>query len=64
VMAGSVPLATGRRYGEARVCTVWEVPRSGFHLARRLAQDPPPVRPEGRRGPKSESSETVSRVVV
>ena len=51
-MAGSVSPATGRAHGVARVCRIWEVPRSGFHLARRLAQDPPPVRPEGRRGPK------------
>jgi hypothetical protein len=57
VMAGSVSPAAGGTYGVARVCRIWVVPRSGFHLARRLAQDPPPVRPEGRRGPKPEVSD-------
>lgn len=51
-MAGSASPATGRTRGVARVCKVWGLPRSGFHLVRRLAQDPPPVRPMGRRGPK------------
>jgi hypothetical protein len=41
------------------VCRIWEVPRSSFYLARRLAQDPPPVRPKGRRGPKPEVSDAV-----
>jgi hypothetical protein len=59
VMAGSVSPATGRACRVARVCRIWEEPRSGFHLARRLAQDPPPVRPEGRRGPKPEVSDAV-----
>ena len=51
-MAGSVSPATGRRYGVARVCAVWDVPRSSFYLARRAAQNPAPACPEGRRGPK------------
>jgi putative transposase len=51
-MAASVSPATGRAYGVARVCKIWGVPRSSFYLARRLAQDPAPVRPKGRRGPK------------
>jgi putative transposase len=51
-MAGSVSPATGRRYGVARVCTVWDVPRSSFYLARRAAQVPACERPKGRRGPK------------
>ena len=51
-MAGSVSPATGRRYGIARVCTVWDVPRSSFYAARHVAQAPAPARPTGRRGPK------------
>jgi transposase InsO family protein len=51
-MAGSVSPATGRRYGVARVCTVWGVARSSFYVARRAAQDPASMRPKDRRGPK------------
>jgi hypothetical protein len=51
-MAGSVSPATGRRYGVARVCTVWDVPRSSFYAARYAAQDTTTSRPTGRRGPK------------
>lgn len=52
-MAGATSPATGRRYGIARVCQVWKVPRSSFYAARRTAADPDTkaVRP-GRRGPK------------
>jgi hypothetical protein len=63
-MAGSVSPATGGTYGVARVCRIWEEPRSGFHLARRLAQDPPPVRPEGRRGPKPEVSDAAMLAAI
>ena len=51
-MAGTVSPATGRCYGVARVCQVWDVPRSSFYAARRLAEQPAPARPKGRRGPK------------
>ncbi len=52
-MAEATSPATGCRYGIARVCRVWEVPRSSFYAARRPAADPgsasaAPVR----RGPK------------
>ena len=57
MLAVSVSPATGRAYGVARVCRIWEVPRSSFHLARRLAQGPPSVRPKGRRGPKPSISD-------
>jgi hypothetical protein len=36
-MARTTSSATGRRYGVARVCRVWEVPRSSFYAARRPA---------------------------
>jgi len=51
-MAGSVSPATGRTYGVARVCKVWDVPRSSFYAAPRAAQAPAAARPTGRRGPK------------
>jgi putative transposase len=51
-MAGTVSPATGRRYGVARVCKVWDMPRSSFYAAWQAAQDPAPPRPKGRRGPK------------
>ena len=39
-------------YGVARVCKVWDVPRSSFHAAPRATQAPAAARPTGRRGPK------------
>ena len=51
-MAGSVSPATGCAYGVARVCRVWDVPRSSFYAAQRAAQAPASARPTGRRGPK------------
>jgi transposase InsO family protein len=53
MMATATSPATGRRYGIARVCHVWKVPRSSFYAARRPARDPdsPPVLP-ARRGPE------------
>src|SRR5512134_1621248 len=42
--------AAGRRYGVARVCRIWGVPRSSFYAARTAATRPP-VAP-AQRGPK------------
>ena len=42
-MAETISPAAGRRYGVARVCQVWDVPRSRFYAARQ-----PPATP-GRR---------------
>lgn len=50
-MAGTVSPAAGRRYGVARVCRVWGVPRSSFYAARAVATRAPVVAP-ARRGPK------------
>ena len=36
-MAGDRLPATGQRYGVARVCQVWDVPRSSFYAARQAA---------------------------
>jgi putative transposase len=52
-MARATSPATGRRYGVARVCRVWEVPRSSFYAARRPAADPASASAApARRGPK------------
>ena len=42
---------TGRRYGVARVCRVWELPRSSFYAARQKAATAAPPPPPRRRGP-------------
>jgi putative transposase len=58
-MAGATSPATGRRYGVARVCRVWEVPRSSFYAARRPAPDPGRVSAmPARRGPRPAVSDT------
>jgi putative transposase len=53
-MAAATSPTTGRRYGVARVCQVWEVARSSFYAARQrkaAGTVAPPV-PARRRGPK------------
>ena len=52
-MAEAASPATGRPYGVARVCRVWEVARSSFYAARQAGADgtEPTARP-ARRGPK------------
>jgi putative transposase len=52
MMATTTSPATGRRYGIARVCQVWQVPRSSFYAARGQANTPPPAASARRRGPK------------
>jgi putative transposase len=52
-MADTISPATGRRYGVARVCQVWEVPRSSFYAAQQAgAADAGPKPSPARRGPK------------
>ena len=51
--AAAASPSTGRRYGIARVCRAWEVPRSSFYAARRKAGMTAPPVPARRRGPKS-----------
>ena len=52
-MATAISPTAGRRYGVARVCEVWDLPRSSFYAARQQQVDaaaaPPPAQ---RRGPK------------
>jgi putative transposase len=51
-MAAATSTATGRRYGVARVCRIWEVPRSSFYAAQRPAGTAMPPNPTRRRGPR------------
>jgi putative transposase len=57
-MAKATSSATGRCYGVARVCQVWEVPRSSFYAAQQAgaAEAGPPLNP-ARRGPKPATSD-------
>jgi putative transposase len=51
-MAEATSPATGRRYGVARVCQAWEVPRSSFYAARQAgADDAEATASPARRGP-------------
>ena len=50
-MAAETSPSTGRRYGIAQVCRIWDVPRSSFYADRRRADRTTPV-PAQRRGPK------------
>ena len=51
-MAAASSAATGRRYGVARVCRIWELPRSSFYAAQRPAGTATPPSPTSRRGPR------------
>ena len=50
-MAETISPSTGRRYGIAPVCRIWDVPRSSFYADRRRGSTATPIRPQ-RRGPK------------
>ena len=53
-MADTTSPATGRRYGVARVCRVWEVARSSFYAVRQagVADDARARSSPARRGPR------------
>jgi len=52
-MAEATSPATGHRYGVARVCRLWEVPRSSFYAARQVGADGANTTASpARRGPK------------
>ena len=52
-MADATSPTTGRRYGVARICHVWEVPRSSFYAAHQAsAEEAGPRSSPARRGPK------------
>ena len=50
--AAATSPSTGRRYGVARVCQAWELPRSSFYAARQKADTAVPPVPARRRGPQ------------
>ena len=50
-MAAETSPSTGRRYGIAQVCRIWDVPRSSFYADRRQVDSTTAV-PAQRRGPK------------
>ena len=53
MMADATSPTTGRCYGVARVCHVWEVPRSSFYAARQAGADGTTGKSSpARRGPK------------
>ena len=58
-MAAATSPATGRRYGIARVCRIWEVPRSSFYATQRQAGTAVPPYPSTRRGPRPAVSDGV-----
>jgi len=51
-MAETISPSTGRRYGIAQVCRIWDVPRSSFYADRRRADATTKPVPAQRRGPK------------
>jgi len=57
-MAEATSPTTGRRYGVARVCQIWDQPRSSFYAARRpQAGAVAPASASARRGPKPSVSD-------
>ena len=50
-MAETVSPSSGRRYGIAQVCRIWDVPRSSFYADRHRGSTATPIPPQ-RRGPK------------
>jgi putative transposase len=51
-MAETTSPSARRRYGVARVCQVWEVPRSSFYAARQTGADSSGLESPARRGPQ------------
>jgi len=59
-MATTISPGAGRRYGVARVCQVWDLPRSSFYAARQPQADTAaPAAPARRRGPKPAVSDEI-----
>ena len=57
MIAAETSPSTGRRYGIAQVCRIWEVPRSSFYADRRRADTTTTPVPAQRRGPKPSVSD-------
>ena len=62
-MASTVSPAAARPYGVARVCQVWDVPRSSVHAARQPKSDSAPA-PPARPGPKPAVSDDALLVAI
>src|SRR5215203_6185459 len=59
-MAEAISPTSGRCYGVARICRVWEVPRSSFYAARKAGADGAGAEASpARRGPKPAVSDPV-----
>jgi hypothetical protein len=56
-MAATTSPTSGRRYGIAQVCRIWDVPRSSFYADRRRADTTTTPVPAQRRGPKPRVSD-------
>ena len=54
-MSGSISPSATRRYGIARVCSAWKMPRSTFYAQSPAAADPllPAAKNHAKRGPKT-----------
>jgi putative transposase len=64
-MAEAPSPATGLRYGVARVCRVWDVPRSSFYAARQVGvDDTKSTTSSARRGPKPAVSDADLLVAI
>ncbi len=63
-MAAVISPATGRRYGIAQVCRIWDVPRSSFYADRRRADTTTTPVSVRRRGPKPVVSDDTLLVAI
>ena len=54
MIAAETSPSTGRRYGIAQVCRIWDVPRSSFYAARRRADTTTTTVPAQRHEPKTQ----------
>lgn len=65
-MSAAVSISMHRRYGVARVCRVWGVPRAGIYRGRRVDAPCAPRRRPGPQGPMPDAAlvEAIRRVLV
>ena len=65
-MSGSISTSARRRYGLARVCSAWKMPRSTFYAQAIPAADPllPPAKNHAKRGPKTAMDDDALLVLI
>ena len=64
-MAEAISPTSGRCYGVARICRVWEVPRSSFYAARKAGAGSAGAEASpARRGPKPAVSDPVPLAAI